>query len=368
MTAKDQMKFWALAVAGFSGFLYLFQAVLLPFVLGGAIAYLLNPAVQKLQRLKISRNWAVVLILLVFAVIVAVFMGFAAPILYRELGEVAQNIPQYIQTLSAKLQTLFDDAQGWLGEQGEFNDFDVQAILGSYAGSAADFAKTIAQKIFLSSMAFFDFLALLVITPVMAYFMMQEWPVITKFVDDLLPRQHRTTIVNLFKEIDKKLSSFIRGQISVVMILAVLYAVALLVAGLKYGFLIGLCAGLLSIIPMLGSILGLLVAVAVAWFQTGEITYMAMIAGIFVAGQFIEGYLLTPKLVGESVGLHPLWVFFAIMAGGSLLGIVGMLIAIPVAAIISVLVAFGLHHYKKSAYYKAKPKPKPKKKTAKNAK
>ena len=151
-----------------------------------------------------------------------------------------------------------------------------------------------------------------------------------------------------------KRQSFIRGQISVVFVLAALYALALSIAGLKYGFLIGLCAGLLCIIPMLGSIVGLFIAVIVAWFQAGDLTYMGMIAGIFVVGQIIEGYVLTPKLVGESIGLHPLWVFFAIMAGGSLLGIVGMLLAIPIAAIISVLLAFGLHQYKKSLYYKPK--------------
>jgi len=364
MSVKNQMTFWSVAILGFIGVLYLFQSVLLPFVLGGSIAYLLNPAVNKLQRLKISRNWAVILILLIFAVILTLFLVLAAPLLVRELIEFANNVPAYLETLSAKAQPHINTLMGWIGME---NGTDLKFMLGDHAGSAAGFAKAIAQNALLSGLAFVDFLTLLVVTPIMAYFMMQEWPHITSFIDDLLPRQHRTTIVNLLQEIDKKLSSFVRGQISVVLILAFLYALALTIVGLKYGFLIGLAAGLLSFIPMLGSVLGLLIAVVVAWFQWGTIVNVGIIAGIFIAGQIIEGYVLTPKLVGDSVGLHPLWVFFAIMAGGSLLGIVGMLIAIPIAAIVSVLLAFGLHHYKKSPYYK--PKAVPKKKTAKkNAK
>ena len=169
-----------------------------------------------------------------------------------------------------------------------------------------------------------------------------------------MPRDNKKTIMSLVKEIDVKLSSFIRGQLTVVLILAIGYAIALSLAGLKFGLLIGICAGLLCIIPMVGSIAGLFVAVAVALIQTsGDFVYAGIIAAIFIAGQTIEGYFLTPKLVGDSVGLHPLWVIFALMAGGSLFGIVGMLIAVPVAAIASVLIAFGTAQYKKSKYYKA---------------
>src|SRR5690606_21553831 len=151
--------------------------------------------------------------------------------------------------------------------------------------------------------------------------------------------QHEATIRNLLRQIDTKISGFIRGQITVAFILGIVYAVSLSIAGLNYGFLIGLGAGLFSVIPFVGSTLGLIVAVGVAWFQTaGDWTYTAIIAAIFLAGQFIEGNFLTPKLVGDSVGLHPLWVLFALLAGGSLFGIVGMLLAVPVAAVIGVLV------------------------------
>ncbi len=189
--------------------------------------------------------------------------------------------------------------------------------------------------------------------------------------------------MDLLKQIDQKLSGFVRGQISVAVMLGVAYAIALTIAGLKYGFMIGLMSGLLSVIPMVGSAVGLIVSVAVAWFQAGDIVFVGIIAAIFIAGQVIEGNFLTPKLVGDSVGLHPLWVFFALLAGGSLLGILGMFLAVPVAAVIGVLLSFAIYKYKQSAYYldavledqpkkktpkktpKTKPKPKSKSKKSK---
>lgn len=157
--------------------------------------------------------------------------------------------------------------------------------------------------------------------------------------------------MDLLKQIDAKLSGFVRGQITVAVMLGLGYALALSLAGLKYGFLIGLTSGLLSVIPMVGSVVGLIISVLVAWFQAGEIGFVVLIAGIFIAGQLIEGNFLTPKLVGDSVGLHPLWVFFALLAGGSLLGVLGMFVAVPIAAVIGVLLSYGLHQYRKSAYY-----------------
>jgi predicted PurR-regulated permease PerM len=168
-----------------------------------------------------------------------------------------------------------------------------------------------------------------------------------------MPREHKQTISDLLRQIDRKLSGFVRGQISVAFILALGYAIALSLAGLKYGFLIGFSAGLLSIIPMVGSTFGLLAGTLAAWIQVGNDNWMfiGLIAGIFIVGQLIEGNLLTPKIVGDKVGLHPLWIFFAILAGGSLFGILGMLLAVPVAAVASVLLAFGIRRYKSSSFY-----------------
>jgi predicted PurR-regulated permease PerM len=189
------------------------------------------------------------------------------------------------------------------------------------------------------------------LTPLVAFFMMVEWPRIVAWVEGLYPRQHAALIGNLLTKIDTKVAGFIRGQITVAFILGLIYALALAIAGLNYGFLIGICAGILSIIPLVGSTLGLVVSVVIAWFQTGDLVYTGIIAAIFLTGQFIEGNFLSPKIVGDSVGLHPLWIIFALLAGGSLFGIVGMLIAVPVAAVIGVLSGFAIERYKASPLY-----------------
>ena len=162
---------------------------------------------------------------------------------------------------------------------------------------------------------------------------------------------YKETIEELLTKIDQKVSGFVRGQLTVAVILAVFYALACSLAGLKYGLVIGLLAGMLNIIPMLGSIVGFVLGTSVAYLQSGELMFTGIIAGIFLFGQIIEGNFLTPKLVGESVGLHPLWVFFSLMAGGALLGITGMLIAVPVVAICGVLIGFAIERYKESAFY-----------------
>jgi len=170
-----------------------------------------------------------------------------------------------------------------------------------------------------------------------------------------LPRENKDTIKDLLLRMNQKISGFVRGQLMVAAVLGVAYAIALSLMGLKYGFLIGIGAGVLNIIPLVGSSVGLLVGVLVAWLQGGDWIYVLGVAGIFLAGQLIEGNFLTPRFVGKSVGLHPLWVFFALMAGGALFGIVGIMLAVPVTAVIGVLAGFAISQYKDSPYYKGEP-------------
>ncbi|HEY8190325.1 MAG TPA: AI-2E family transporter, partial [Micavibrio sp.] len=199
------------------------------------------------------------------------------------------------------------------------------------------------------------------ITPIVAFFMMEEWVRITKWIDDMIPRDSYRTIRDLLTQMDRKVSGFVRGQVTISCVLAIAYAIALSIAGLKFGFLIGLMAGILSIVPMVGSMIGLVVAVLVAWLQSHEWSYVGIIAAIFLVGQFLEGNIITPRIMGKSVGLHPLWILFSLLAGGALFGIVGMILAVPVAAIIGVLAAFAIDRYKSSSYYArdAVPAPKP---------
>ena len=340
--------FWSAAFTLFVLTVTLFKSVLLPFVLGIAVAYLLNPTVNKLGDLGIARAPAALMILGGFLILILGLGGVFSPIIYRELSEFSDDLPRYIEKFWGVMSPVTAKLDQYIGGA---DSKSLEQLLKENAGSAVNVANYVVQKIATGGQAVMDMLSVAVFMPIVAYFMMKEWPNVTKWVHDLMPRHSEEVIVDLLKQIDKKLSGFVRGQITVAFFLGISYAIALSIAGLKYGILIGLMSGLLSVIPMVGSAIGLIVSVAVAWFQTGDLSFVAIIGAIFIAGQLIEGNFLTPKLVGDSVGLHPLWVFFALLAGGGLLGILGMFLAVPVAAVVGVLLSFSLQKYKQSAYY-----------------
>ncbi|MGH1456641.1 MAG: AI-2E family transporter [Alphaproteobacteria bacterium] len=377
---KTHLIFWACAVTAFIAVVVMLQSALLPFVLGIAVAYLLNPIVNKLGQVGIARGPAAMMILGGFMIFLIGFIGVVSPIIYREITSFSQDLPGYIERIMAILAPLTEKLDTYIGGTDKQS---IEEMLKNNSGSAVNAAKFVFSKLAAGGQAVMDIISVAIFMPVVAYFMMKEWPYVTKWAQDLMPHHSKEIIMDLLKQIDQKLSGFVRGQISVAVMLGVAYAIALTIAGLKYGFMIGLMSGLLSVIPMVGSAVGLIVSVAVAWFQAGDIVFVGIIAAIFIAGQVIEGNFLTPKLVGDSVGLHPLWVFFALLAGGSLLGILGMFLAVPVAAVIGVLLSFAIYKYKQSAYYldavledqpkkktpkktpKTKPKPKSKSKKSK---
>jgi len=355
MTIRNQIYFWLATLAAFIGFVYIFKSVLMPFVLGLIIAYLLNPLVKAFGRIKINRGVAALIILLVFFTVLTISIALVAPTLYRQSLDFINALPGYAQSLWGMVQPFVNQMSYRLG-LGNAGDVDVSEILTQNSEATADIAKNLVGKIAAGGQAIISTLTATIFTPIVAYFVMKEWVRITDWVEDLLPRKNEETIMDLIYKIDKKISGFIRGQISVAVILGIAYAIALTIAGLKYGALIGLVAGLLCIIPMVGSTIGLVVSVVVAYFQSGDPMYVLIIAGIFLGGQLIEGNILSPKIVGDSVGMHPLWVFFALIAGGALFGIVGMLIAVPVAAAVGVLMSFGIQRYKESSLYKGRSK------------
>ena len=327
MTVRSHFIFWSVAIAAFLGFVFIFKSVLTPFVLGIAIAYLLNPLVNRMGNAGLPRGPAALVILSVFIMIVVAFFSALTPILYKEVLELSADLPSYLDKLWVLVEPLSHNIRTMIGQE---NGEEFRTLIGQHAGTALNVTKGVLGGLAAGGQAALGTLSILVITPVVAYFMMKEWPHITSWVTDLMPRSQKDVIMGLLQDIDQKLSGFVRGQISVAFILGIGYAIALSLIGLKYGFLIGLSAGLLSIIPMVGSAIGLVVSVGVAcfqWIPDGDWIFIAAVAGIFIGGQIIEGNFLTPKLVGGSVGMHPLWVFFAILAGGSLFGIVGMLLA-----------------------------------------
>ncbi|MFK7840013.1 MAG: AI-2E family transporter [Bdellovibrionales bacterium] len=365
MTLRNHMLFWLATTLALLGFVTLFSDVLMPFVLGLAIAYLLNPLVMALAKIKINRSIAALTILCVFFAVVIIFITLASPILYRQSLELIDALPGYAQKMWEIAQPLIAQVSERVGIE-QSGDINIAKFLADNGETTADIAKRILGKLAAGGQAVVGTLTNIIFTPIVAYFVMKEWVKITNWVEDLLPRDNKDTILDLLKQIDQKVSGFVRGQISVAVILGVAYAIALTIAGLKYGALIGLAAGLLSVIPMVGSALGLIASVVVAYFQSFDVVYVGIIAGIFLAGQLIEGNILSPKIVGDSVGLHPLWVFFALLAGGALFGVLGMLLAVPVAAIAGVLLAFGIVQYKASPIYNGKSKAKKISKKVKN--
>jgi predicted PurR-regulated permease PerM len=346
--ARYQLIFWSGAIALFIAFLWLFSGVLLPFVLGISIAYLLDPVVTRITRWKLPRWAAALIILAAFVAFVAAAAAVILPAIYREMTQLAAALPGYAE----KLWVMLSPYTAWAQEK--LGNTDVEGIkqtLQAQIGKMFAVGGSVLSGIATGGQAVAGFLTTMVLTPVVAYYMMKEWPAMKTWFNGLLPRKHYDTIQELLVRIDGKIAGFVRGQITVAFLLAVIYAVALSLAGLNYGFLIGFMAGVLSIIPMVGSAVGLVVAVAVAWFQAGSMTYVAIIAAIFLVGQFVEGNFLTPKFLGDSVGLHPLWIMFALLAGGAMLGIVGMLVAVPAVAVVGVLASFAIEIYKNSAYY-----------------
>lgn len=353
MSNTNKALFWGGFLALFIGFIWLFNDILTPFILGIAIAYLLDPVVRKFSSWKRIPRWAVGLIILTlfFGLLTLLFI-LLAPMALRQAQQLIEQIPNYIQNALDYLSPYLVWIQDRVGEDyiEQINTYikgnagKLVGVTGGIVGGVAAGGK------FVAGMA-----TTLALTPLVAFFMIKEWPSIVRWVEGLYPRQHAAMIKGLLKEIDGKVSGFIRGQITVAFLLGIIYAVALTIAGLNYGFLIGLGAGIFSIIPLVGSTLGLVVAVVVSWFQAGDLVYTGIIAAIFFAGQFIEGNFLSPKIVGDSVGLHPLWIIFALFAGGALFGIVGMLLAVPVAAVIGVLMGFAIKQYKASPLYQKEP-------------
>jgi len=354
LSVKAQSFFWAALGILFIIVAVLFHNMLLPFVMGAIIAYLLNPLVRILGVRGLPRWVSSLLILGIFLAVLAGIVALIAPLLVRELGDFLTHLPEYSQRVSDAVKTRLNIIEAKTGV-----DFvnkihgSIQDDLGKALQMSQKVMGNVAAGILMGGSAIIGFLTTTLLIPIVAYFMMKDWPRITGFVHNLIPKAHKSTVNSLLDQMDYKISGFIRGQLSVCAILGGMYAVALSLAGLEYGALIGLTTGILSVIPYVGSTLGLLVSVGVAALQTsGDLAYVGLIAVIFFTGQFIEGNFITPKLIGNSVGLHPLWIIFALMAGGSLLGLTGMLMAVPLAAIISVLIGFVIGQYKNSDFYK----------------
>ncbi len=342
-----RLLFWMFIIISFFAFLYMIKAILLPFVLGILIAYFLDPAADKLERWGLSRGAASGLIILgFFAILLVLLLGFA-PTVAKQITGLISDLPSYV----SRLQTIIADQFGKLSLPVNLNQtLAPKALLQNFVGEGTDIASGLLQ----SGFAILNLLSLLVLTPVVAFYLLRDWDIFVAKIDELFPRSHASTIREQIDKVDETLAGFIRGQINVMLILGVFYAVALLAAGLKYAIIIGLICGFLIIVPYIGAAIGGLLATGIALVQFDSWERVAIIGAIFVAGQMLEGYALTPKLVGDKVGLHPVWIIFGMLAGATLFGFVGILIAVPVTAVIGVMMRFAVDQYEHSAFYTGK--------------
>jgi len=352
---KRQVVFWLIALAAFILFLMVFSDILLPFIAGLALAYFLDPVADRLERLGLSRTMATVVILVAFVVLFALSLMIVIPLLATQAADFLEKLPGYIAKLQ-ELVTSFDPEllPAWISSQMGTIKQSFSTILGEGAG----FLGTVVKQIWNSGMALVNIASLLVITPVVAFYMLLDWDRMIARIDAMVPRDHVDTVRRLAQEVNDAVAGFVRGQGSICLVLGLFYGVGLSFAGLNFGLLIGLFAGLISFIPYVGSLVGLVLSVGVAVVQFWP-DYMSVgiIVAIFFVGQFIEGNILQPKLVGSRVGLHPVWLMFALVAFGALFGFVGLLVAVPAAAAVGVLVRFGIERYLDSDLYHGHSKP-----------
>ena len=347
LPVRQQLIYWGIATVIFLAVLYVLGDVIMPFLVGGAIAYFLDPVADRLERLGLSRTLSTVVIFLIILVTIVPAIVIGVSIIEDQTRGLIDSAPSILANLQSFLGTRFP---GLIAEGSP-----AMEALGSIGTAIQSRGGELLQTALSSAASVINLLVFLIVVPVVAFYMLLDWDRMIARIDDLLPRDHAPVIRELASRIDRTLASFIRGQGTVCLILGTFYAIALMVAGLQFGLVVGLIAGLLTLIPYVGALVGGLLAVGLALFQFwgAENWWMILVvAGIFQVGQMIEGNVLTPKLVGSSVGLHPVWLLFSLSAFGALFGFVGLLVGVPVAAAIGVLVRYLIERYQDGLLYR----------------
>ncbi len=348
MSRERQVVYWAVALAVFVTALIVLREILLPFVMGMAIAYFLDPVADRLEKWGLSRALSATALMIVFLLAVAAFLMVLVPILQSQMLDFASRLPHYMDLLRGRAEDVLALVQARLSPE---DIARLRDAVGGLAGGAVAWLGRIATQIWSGGLALINLLSLIVITPIVAFYLLRDWDRIVNRLDGWLPRRHRATIREQLDEIDKTLAGFARGQAIVCLGLGVFYGIGLTWVGLEFGLIVGLGTGLISFVPFFGMLTGLVVGMGLAFAQFDAWLPIALVAIIFAAGQIIEGNFVTPKLVGDRVGLHPVWMIFALLAGGALFGFVGVLMSVPAAATIGVLLRFGLTRYLASPLY-----------------
>lgn len=345
LSTQEQIRYWGIGLVVALLALWMLGNVLLPFVVGMAIAYFLDPTADKLEAWGFSRIMATIIITVIalfFCIILAIIL---IPQLVQQAASLVRAAPGYFEQLQSFLTMRFPSL---MVETSPLRQ-GIETFVETLTDRGGDFANAILAQAF----NLIDALVFIVVAPVVAFYMLLDWDRMVATIDSWLPRDHLETIRGLARELDNVLAGFVRGQLTVCAVLGVFYAVALMLVGLQFGLIVGLIAGLLTFIPYVGSVIGGMLSIGLALFQFWDTPeWILVVALIFVFGQMVEGNFLTPKLVGGSVGLHPVWLMFALSAFGTLMGFTGMLIAVPVAAMIGVFSRFGVGQYLNGRLYR----------------
>ncbi|MFG1402505.1 AI-2E family transporter [Xanthobacter sediminis] len=350
MPVRIRLWFWFGALAAVVASMWLLSGILLPFVAGIVLAYFLNPIVIRLHRLGVGRTIASLAVVVVMLLVVVLFFLLALPILASQLFEFIQRLPAYV----ARLQGLLtEENREWLSHIVGDRLPDMQRSISELMTQGVTYLLGLLSSVWAGGQAVISMFALMVVTPVVMFYMLCDWDSMVEFVDGLVPVHHRQAVHRLARDMDGAVAGFVRGQALVCLSLGLYYAVALSMTGLNFGLLIGIVSGAVSFIPYVGSLTGLVLAIGVAIVQFfPDWGMIGIVFAIFVTGQTIEGYVLYPKLVGDSIGVHPVWLMFALLAFGYLFGFVGLLLAVPLTAVAGVLARFAIVQYHASSLYR----------------
>jgi predicted PurR-regulated permease PerM len=366
MRLERQVAFWVGALVVLVALLWLLGGVLLPFAAALALGYVLDPVADRLERMGLPRLGAVLVILVCFLLGLAAVLVVIVPVLAHQLEGFATSFPGYVakvQTLASEQGSSLIERYGSgilerLGIHGPIQTADLQKPVGDLVGQAVNWLGGFAKGLWTGGQALVSLFSLLVVTPVVAFYMLLDWDKMVATIDGWVPLHQRETVRTLAREMDSAMAGFLRGQSLVCLALGLWYGLGLSLAGLNFGLLIGITAGILSFIPYVGSLTAFVIAALVAIVQGWpDWSLLAFSMGVVVTGQFLEGNFLSPWLVGASIGLHPVWLMFALLAAGSLFGFTGLILAVPVAAAAKVLLRFALHRYLDSPLYQGRSLP-----------
>jgi predicted PurR-regulated permease PerM len=324
---------------------WLLAPVLMPFAVAAMLAYLGDPLANRLERLGLGRTLAVSIVFVVLILAIAAALLLLVPLIARQIENLVENFPRYVEWGR-------DTALPWLQAKLHLDPkaFDTDRLVAEFKDHLGSIGSVLG-KISRSSFGVVMWLTNLVLIPVVWFYLLRDWDRLVAWIDRMLPRSIEPTVAHLAREADAVLGAFVRGQLLVMLALAIYYGVALTLIGISVGPLIGMVAGLLSFVPYLGFITGFAAAIIASLVQHGDWTHLLLVIGVFVIGQLLEGYVLVPRLVGEKIGLHPVAVIFAVLAGGYLFGFLGVLLALPAASVILVLLRYLAERYKQSDLY-----------------